>query len=218
MTKRTRAQTDTLQLSIHFAKMSIHEPVLSSNLPLAATSTAGYNRLPSLCACLAAVKSFMDVFSHIPTTAYAAISFPLFSQLANTVVTLRRLSVLDDPAWDRRLVRDTVDILVVLDMLVARFEEASRLLNETAETDVGRKAARMFRGVRAFCGLEMAPINATVQDGVILQMGTGPATEAVTGREVVAEVGDGEMMDLFGDDTWMRDVFGFNFSSYAPLG
>lgn len=53
------------------------------------------------------------------------ISFIQFAQLARCIVVLKRLTTLDEPAWDRAAVRALVDLPVVLDRMADKLERAA---------------------------------------------------------------------------------------------
>jgi hypothetical protein len=85
------------------------------------TNTSPFTRLDSLSSCLTALKSWFHLFFTIPLSQYLNISFPFFAQLAHSIVILHRLSTFEDQSWDLGLVKETLDIILVLKQLVTNF-------------------------------------------------------------------------------------------------
>ncbi|KAJ5678900.1 hypothetical protein N7462_007144, partial [Penicillium macrosclerotiorum] len=96
------------------AESMIHEPALRDS---SSPNSPELHRLESLYASLHSAKSWLDLWLTVPVERYMAIPFPAFFQFSRAVVNLFRLSILDDPAWDRILVRNTANILEYLDRM-----------------------------------------------------------------------------------------------------
>ena len=77
--------------------------------------------------------------------------FFIFSQLVHCLVTLYKLSTLDDPAWKKNGVQKTADLLLILDQLINNLEQVSALAgldnNDNVEGDVFSRTANIFRSI-----------------------------------------------------------------------
>lgn len=98
------------------------------------------------------VKSWFDVFFTITPASYIGLPFSIFSQLVRGLITLYRLTTLDDPRWEENDLWKTADPLGVLDRVVNNLEQVAILAglddNDSPETDVFFRAAQMFRSLR----------------------------------------------------------------------
>ena len=108
--------------------------------------------MDSLYACVESVKSWFETFFTVHPTAYIGFPFPIFSQLVRCLVTLYRLSALDDPAGDKKGVQKTADLLLILDQIINNMEQVSVLAgldhNGDLEGDVFFRTAKMLRSIR----------------------------------------------------------------------
>jgi hypothetical protein len=124
------------------------------------------------------------------------ISFPFFVQLAHSIVILHRLSTFEDSIWDRRLVRETVDVLVVLEQLVGNFRSL-RPEGVEGDGDLFGKLAMVFEWVR--------DLSKSKLDGDIERNG---GIESMHGEmEVMTDGGMQEMLGIM-DDAWLGDMLG----------
>lgn len=126
---------------------------------------------------------------------------PIFSQMAFCILALYRLATLDDPAWDRGLVRDTADLSLILGQIIEKFTQVKAMVNLDPGTSEGKD---MFSG------------NAR----------TIKAIKTWWDAKVAAELNDnntglnetlGEMNMEFFDDVWLRDIFGQGGESQFDL-
>lgn len=156
--------------------------------------SAGLQRLESLYICLNTVKSALDNFFTLPSSAYLGLSFPFFAQFAQYIVILLRLSTFEHPAWDTGFVRSTVDVLVVLDQIISNLQQV-HVDGGTEFVDVIRdKTVKILGLVRSWCAVKLAPHHHG-----------GTNSEAIDENSMFTEP-----MFLEGlDDIWMRDIFQF---------
>jgi hypothetical protein len=133
---------------IYSTELTINEIALSK-APIISNSS-DFQRLESLYTCLNSAKSWFDVFFTIPPSAYIGFSFSVLSQLVHCLVALYRLSTLDDPAWDKDIIRNTVNLLLILDQVANNIGQVTRLAGlDTDSTELGvfTKAAKMVESI-----------------------------------------------------------------------
>lgn len=107
----------------------IYELALTSHHPSTAFTAFDAQRLEYLNACLHATKAVADHFLSINVPSrYRGIHFMFVVQYSHAAQVLYRLSILEDPAWDRGAVRQTADVLDYLARAVARIEVACKEL------------------------------------------------------------------------------------------
>ncbi|PWY73034.1 hypothetical protein BO70DRAFT_381779 [Aspergillus heteromorphus CBS 117.55] len=151
------ALTDQLEIllaSIYYTEISILGLALSNQNP----PGPGIQRIDCLYTCLNTVKLAFTNFFTIPLVEYPGISFPFFTQLARYLIVLFKLSTLSDPAWDRTLVRSTVDVLEVMDRLIGNIEHAKGPAGEECARNPLDRATRIFASVRAWCAAKLAAV------------------------------------------------------------
>ena len=83
-------------------------------------------RIESMYACLKAVRGWYDVFFSIPLDEAPGMPFSVYTHMSQIQVALYRLTTSEDPAWDKDLVRNTADILSLLDQTIDRFQAIDR--------------------------------------------------------------------------------------------
>jgi hypothetical protein len=167
-------------------------------------------RYEALEACLSAVKDWFDRHFSIPSYVYIGMTFSYWWDMAHCLLTLYRLTILDDPAWDRRAVRDRIDLLAILDRLKTGFEEVAaqrRLENgSTAEEDSFSKFVKMAWTMKNNWGPELA----AAERGPRSAGAPAPVATAV----VIDGRADGLNMPFFqpeDSETWIAGLFDMNW-------
>ena len=135
---------------LYSTELTVHEIALSQ-VPIN-TNDSNFEQLKRLYACVESTKSWFEVFFSIPPTDYIGFPFSIFSQLVRCLVTLYRLSTLNDPAWDKNGVREAADLLLILDQVINNMEQVANLAgldnNDSTEGDVFSRTAKKFRSIR----------------------------------------------------------------------
>ena len=117
---------------------------------------------------------------------------PIFTQMAFGILALYRLSIFDDPVWDRGLVRDTADLSFILGQIIEKSSQVKAAANLDPGTiedkDMFSGNARTIKAIKTWWDAKVA---AEVNDNNIGL------------NETLGEMN----MDFF-DDVWLRDIFG----------
>jgi len=127
-----------------------------------------------------------EILFAIPPGDYFSNSFPFFTHIMHSIVILYRLSTFEDPAWDRNLVRETVDIVLILEQLISNF----RLLK-------GHDTTMVFEWVKSWSQSKL----------------TGDVTNTNGNSTIHSEetidvpMDDTTMLNIM-DDTWLSDMLG----------
>ena len=180
----------------HFysTELTINEIALS-RMPIANDQT-NFRQVERLYGCTESIKSWFEVFFTIPPIAYIGFPFSMISQLVRCLITLYRLSTLDDPAWDKRSVRKTANLLVIFDQVISNMEQVASLTGQDNNNSVGEDVfsltAKMFRSIRP--GWE-----ATLEDATISTLPTPP-----NGNDTLLP--EGFQMDQT-DNDWLMEMF-----------
>jgi len=127
--------------------------------------------------------------------------------MSQTQVALYRLTTAEDPAWDKQVLRNTADLLDILDRTAERLVEAGEaypLKNDHEEGTLFTKAAKIMRNIKASWepALMQHLGGLPTPNSHVMKAEDPPMVEVDN-----AVMADPSSMD-FNDLAWMTDVFG----------
>jgi hypothetical protein len=137
--------------------INIDESSIGSDTPLA------FDRLDFSWRSVGAIKAWMDLFLSLSPAECAGLSFIHMAQLARCLMVLYQLSTFAHPAWDCNLVRNTMDILLVLDGVAERLELASNEAGEQSSEDLFMRLSGMMRKFRTNAATKMGQRNSGIE-------------------------------------------------------
>ena len=183
---------DVVLAHLWSTELTINEIALAQ-LPMVADYSS-FKRIETLYACLKSIKSWFELFFNIPLTDYIKFPFTIFSQLVHCLFTLFRLSTLDESAWDKHSVKDTADLLQIMDQIVINLEQAAAKFdtNDSPEGDLFSRAAKKYRSIRLEWETKLRPEDLTVSTVPSAQIGSDYALPEDFSIE-------------FPDNDWMMD-------------
>lgn len=217
--------TDVVQAHSHSTEVLIHSMGLfKPTIPEA-------QRVDSLYSCLRSVRAWYDIWFSVPLSELPSLPFAMFIQLSQTQVALYRLTTTEDPAWDKEVLRNTADLLVILDRTIERFEAMATAYplttgSDDTDTTLFSKATKIMRNIKASWepalaqnlggpglptpnshGSNTAPASGGgLQIGQPGQVPLGPGGTVLDNTDPTL-AGPPITMD-FTDLAWMTDVFG----------
>ena len=190
-------------MTYHNAEVLSHKIGLSKSPAVLSFPDRDFNRLKYLCACLAAVKSVLELFQEIPVEKYHTITVPMVVQLTWNSGTLQLLSTFEHPDWDLALVPEAIDFFSFLKTMMDKFSRVKATLGydlyTTEALDFWSQSAKTIAKVESFFEGKIAEHecgNPCEQDH--RSMETPNFSNFPPGAE---------FMD-FMDDIWMRDALG----------
>lgn len=79
------------------------------------------------------------------------VPFIMFFQFARALVNLYKLSTLDDPAWDRNMVRNTANVLEILDRILENLKRCAQEVRvpDEPEWNIFEKGFKMMQAIKA---------------------------------------------------------------------
>lgn len=86
----------------------------------ASSAAPDMERIAMLSRCVQAARAWFDVFFGLEPTTYAMFGFAMWAQLTHLVISIYRLTLLNEPWWDKDMVRRTIDLGQVLDEMLDR--------------------------------------------------------------------------------------------------
>jgi hypothetical protein len=102
---------------------------------------------------LESINSWFEVFFTIPPAAYIGFPFSIFSQLLRCVVSLYRLTTLEDLSGNEKSNCKAMDPLLVLDRVINNLEQVHILAglenSDSSELDEFSRSAQMLRSIRS---------------------------------------------------------------------
>ncbi|KAL4892695.1 hypothetical protein BDV59DRAFT_179561, partial [Aspergillus ambiguus] len=108
--------------------------------------------MEALITCLTAAKSSVDIMSNFELAEYANFPFFLWKQFRHAILTLARLACMEDPAWDVKLVRRTVDLPSLLEQITEnlRILETSTGCKKNGPENVFSKSLAWVKAMRTW--------------------------------------------------------------------
>ncbi|KAK3385785.1 hypothetical protein B0H63DRAFT_560308 [Podospora didyma] len=110
-----------VQLHLLHTELEVSELVLWMQ-PSKSTTNSDPQRLHMLTTCVHNIRAWFDIFLQLSPAPYFLVGFSIWVQFIHVLVSLYRLSILDEQNWDRNLVRSTVDVIKMMDEVIQRFE------------------------------------------------------------------------------------------------
>jgi hypothetical protein len=154
------------------------------------------HRLSMLARCLQTIRAWLDVYFNMPPATSASASFFIWCQMSHVTTSLYRLSVIEEPDWDKDLVRATVDLMEVMDKLIQRFShvsaEAGLICDRPDGLDPYAMVVLSVRTIKSAWEMTVRPEGVGV--GVLLPDGLGELDSFST-----------EFLE--GINEWMSDMF-----------
>ncbi|XDG02578.1 hypothetical protein ABKA04_002193 [Annulohypoxylon sp. FPYF3050] len=184
--------------------------------PPPATGSAGgidIGKLDAYYSSLTASKASLENFLSFAPGEYMCLSMPLTLHFGRATQTVYRLMVVDDPEWDRNIVKDSIDLMSMMERTANRFLQVPQIcgieVSEDPEMiDYYTKAANALRAT-------IPSWTATLEQ---LGCASGSATAAAAGGTPAPGVGAGceppqqypgmpELPSMeWLDDPWLTDM------------
>lgn len=168
-------------------------------------------RIDGMYATTKAVRAWYDLFFAMPALDVPGMPFSFFIHFTQTHVVLYKLTVSDDPAWDKSYLRSTADPTSLFDRSIERFQQISAIYpmktSQDAQT-IFAKGASMINHIKSTWEPALSQHLGglpTPESQVANGAGLGMTPNMVTDPN--AAFGDPSTWD-FGDMGWMTDVFG----------
>ena len=190
----SQKQQEELEFFILNTELTIYEA--AQELPLTSNSdNIPHKKITTFLHALYTIKAWLDKFFNIPQSAYPDVTFSMFSQFIHCIVSLFRLSTIDDPNWDRDAVKQTVDLVQVIERFAANVEkvrDARNLVIDNDEEDMFTKSTVLMRRLAAAWSAEIAAVGVRQNP-----------EQAVPEIELPPELMDLDMLD----GEWLTEMF-----------
>ncbi|OBT78006.1 hypothetical protein VF21_03127 [Pseudogymnoascus sp. 05NY08] len=103
--------------------ISCDSPPLNLSGPLSdGGHLPGFERLKCLWGSVESIKSWLNNFHNFSPPDLVGLPFHFWSQMILCVTILKYLSVLEDPAWNRQDVRNAVDLVAAIDLMIQKLD------------------------------------------------------------------------------------------------
>ncbi|KAH8801793.1 hypothetical protein F5884DRAFT_847663 [Xylogone sp. PMI_703] len=182
-----------LLMELYTTELTVYEIGISQDPNI---FSGQYNmRIECLYACLNSIKSWIDIFLCIPPEQYVGFSASVYVNLFRCLVDIYRLSSFEHPEWDRRLVKEKLDVLSILEGIEQNF---LRVKEAAALTPIGSDDNDIF-GVMA----SKARVIRTWWEATIADISTVEPPDLASGDNMM-----GDLYSEFLDNEWLRDTLG----------
>lgn len=165
-----------------------------------------------------AAKSFYDTFFAIPALEVAGLPFAAYVEMSHMQATLYRLTTVEDQAWDKDILKGTVDLLYYLDKTIELFyrvDEVYAVRTDDQDGTLFTKGAKILRNLRLswepILGpyLRDASLPTPNSQGQVVNTAMNPMDTTPSNAGLVVDgVGDPTAGLDLSDLTWMSDIFG----------
>ena len=129
-----------------------HVDIKIHDLALLKDEASDFRRTENLFTCFRAIRSFLEIWLAMTPHDFLDLPFPMFCQAGHCLIVLYKLTVFEDPMWDREYVRNTLDVLTTLDTMVDTLYQAAKIIgddNEMVEQNFLTKGCRVMAQMRA---------------------------------------------------------------------
>lgn len=210
--------TETLQLATFHTIIVIHE----HSLDACPTSTTSLERIDSLWACLSATKSWFTLFfclDVIPLFQYPQLAMPVFNQLAHCLIVLFRLSTFESPNWDRKRVRQELNLGETVKLMASRWEEVATAanLNEGGIHNILGPAHDPDHGPWAYTRKKLLVVAHfwEMKLASMVQSEEGRSTTASNNNFAVGSFDQQQMEQMdFSNMDWLNDIWMSDYSGF----
>ncbi|KAK0615620.1 hypothetical protein B0T17DRAFT_510207 [Bombardia bombarda] len=188
-------------LTTYLQQSAIHR------LKPASLFTPDFQRYELLESSLAAVKSWFELHLSLSSKTYLGMTFIYWCNMVHCIMSLHQLSALDDPAWDRRAVKDKIDILSVCDQLLAAFEGATtmrRVIGPSVHEDTFVTGMKVLKAMRAGFVMELEALERNTKEVEVALM--DEAAAAANGAPLPMP-----LFELGESENWLADLVGMNW-------
>lgn len=212
----TTARNETMLLHMYATEVIINE--LAIHLPPSTAHADVMFRIGRLQKCLKAIENWFETYEATPPSMAFGGTFHLFVQLVSSLVTVIKLSRLEDfPAWDPADVRRRLDIFSLFDRVAARMEKIRVSVgiqeDDEREESIWAKSVKVMGLMKAGVQADWASsgITSGEPDTQTLdhRLGITAGNDAVMGAnlQINQDALAGEFVHNFGDDPWLSAMF-----------
>lgn len=210
-------------MHLYNTELTIHEVALSKEY---LADIPDSQRLESLCICFQSVKSWFELYFSTPCRDHTSFTFPIYTHMAHCMVALYRLSVFEDPQWDIQLVRQQLDLSLILGQIIKTWENVKveagldAGLVKVEDVDIYTSNSKRIGLVKTWWDAKVAGeassnassnkfanANANGSENGNGNMGTEPISHT-QGQTLEPPTFNMDMGQDLWDDGWWQDVFG----------
>jgi hypothetical protein len=199
--------TEILLLTLYDTELIVHEVGLSKVAVI--SSGPDFQKLESLHACLISIKNWFELFLSISPALYIGFAQKTYTQLAHCTIAMYRLTILEDPEWDRTLMRQTLNFPLILGHLVEKFtvvKLAAKLDCDSAEdNDIFSGFSRRIASLKVLFDSKAAA--ETSNANPVVNGTDEPMLDAVANPNSNLD---------FQDDAWLNDLLSFGEYLFEP--
>ncbi|OJD18043.1 hypothetical protein AJ78_01935 [Emergomyces pasteurianus Ep9510] len=180
----------------------------------------GFERLECLWQSVENIKSWLDDFYRIPCLNLVGQPFHFWSQMILSITLLKYLSTLRDPEWDFQAVRNTVNLISTIDLLLQKLDLGSKEPELQCNDHLLKYLSKLLTKCQRWAEVRwnMAPQGQSVETRRNRNANTDTTSDSQQHHHhhYIPDLDQMvwmQSMDL-GDDQWFEDVLGIPPSFY----
>ncbi|RFU74732.1 znii2cys6 transcription factor [Trichoderma arundinaceum] len=166
-------------------------------------------RIDAMYASLLAARAWYETLFSVPLTDFVGMPFPIYVELSQIHALLYRLTTVEDPVWDKEIVRNTADLGTYLERTVDLFTKAEALYplrGGPEDVSIFGKCTKVLRNVRTTWEPALTQhLGGLPTPNSQIVPGAAPQPPMLVDHSMMP---DQELAPDFSDVNWMTQVFG----------
>jgi hypothetical protein len=118
-------------MTYHSTEIFLYDPALQQS-PIAVGFVKGEpHRLDMLHSCLTSAQSLLASFLAQPLSIYFSLCVIELSHIGQSLATIFKLTMVDEPGWDLTYVRKTANTCDYFDLMISKFEQVGAIIDQS---------------------------------------------------------------------------------------
>ena len=181
-------------MNYHSTEVFLYEPALQQS-PIAVGFVKGEpHRLDMLHSCLTSAKSLLDLFLAQPLSVYFALSVIELSHIGQSLATIFKLAIVDEPGWDLAYVRKTVNTCDYFERIISNFDQVGGIIDQSQPEPCRNAFA-------TGCANAMRKIKGVYEARIAAETAQNTSQEQTNSMGLDGMLNSDQMID------WMDDVY-----------
>ncbi|TVY27504.1 Transcriptional regulator [Lachnellula hyalina] len=199
-------QNPFLIMNYHSTEIFLFEPALQQSPVAVGFVKDEPHRLDMLHSCLTSSKALLDLFLTQPLSVYYTLTSIDLANLGQSMATIFKLSMVDEPGWDLTYVRKTINPRDYFDRMINNFEHVGRIIDQSQPEPCRHSfptgCANAMKKIRGVYEARMAA--ETAQDTSQEQTNSLALDGLLNGDQMIDWMDDAYWQDLLNDGNFMQ--------------
>jgi len=193
-------------MNYHSTEIFLFEPALQQSPVAVGFVKDEPHRLDMLHSCLTSSKALLDLFLTQPLSVYYTLTSIDLANLGQSMATIFKLSMIDEPGWDLTYVRKTINPRDYFDRMINNFEHVGRIIDQSQPEPCRHSfptgCANAMKKIRGVYEARMAA--ETAQDTSQEQTNSLALDGLLNSDQMIDWMDDAYWQDLLNDGNFMQ--------------